>query len=85
MDVIVSHVPRMVTRVSRTVAVITNELIGRTDDRINFPYTLGHSDPSSSMVMLQDRSQAAKDRISLSWLLLSVFPAAFFIYVVLYA
>ena len=34
--------------------------------------------------MLRGDQQAAKDRNSLSWLLLSVFPAALFVYMVMY-
>jgi len=36
------------------------------------------------MIMLRDDKQAAKDRNSVPWLLLSVFPAALFVWVVMY-
>ena len=37
------------------------------------------------MIMLRDDKQAAKDRyLTSAWLLLSVFPAALFVYVVMY-
>jgi len=37
------------------------------------------------IMMLRDDKQAAKDRyLTSAWLLLSVFPAALFIYVVMY-